>query len=157
MTVGDRIRKARKAKGYTQEELAKLLGVSFAMIGQYERGERNPKIETLQRIADALGVGIGVLMYGTDSTFTDLDGVKYSGKIIPQSEIDNDDVFEYRISKLDNPDGFRIENSKGQSFDELLESGSTDEARKLLENLEDVVKTLLMQVDNKDETGEDEQ
>lgn len=66
MTIGDHIKKARKSKGLTQEELAKLLGVTFAMIGQYERGERNPKKETIQRIADALNVNVGELIYGAD-------------------------------------------------------------------------------------------
>ena len=91
VTVGERIKKARKAKGLTQEELAKSLGVSFAMIGQYERGERNPKYETLQRIADALNVNIGVLLYGEHSTTIDSDGVRYSSKYIPQLEIDEDE------------------------------------------------------------------
>lgn len=96
MTVGERIRKARKAKGLTQEELAKSLGVSFAMIGQYERGERNPKLDTLQRIADALDVNVGLLLYGENSTTIDSDGVRYSGKYIPQSEIDEDEEGIYK-------------------------------------------------------------
>ena len=42
----------------SQKDLAAKIGVSFAQISQYERGDRNPKIETLMRIADALGLDI---------------------------------------------------------------------------------------------------
>ena len=66
VTLGERIKDARKKKGLTQDDLAKMLGITFAMIGQYERGERNPKRETLQRIADALGVNIGELFGQSD-------------------------------------------------------------------------------------------
>lgn len=54
--IGDNIKKFRKEKNLKQEELGLLLGVSAAMISQWERGERNPKEDTLQKIADALGV-----------------------------------------------------------------------------------------------------
>jgi transcriptional regulator with XRE-family HTH domain len=62
MTVAERIKKARKAAGVTQKELGKRMGVSDASIAQYESGERNPKYDTLQRIADALGVKVGDLL-----------------------------------------------------------------------------------------------
>jgi len=54
MTVGERIKQARKEKGLTQKQLGELLGVTQATIQQYETG--NPKPETLKRIAKALGV-----------------------------------------------------------------------------------------------------
>ncbi|WP_349674364.1 helix-turn-helix transcriptional regulator [Lacrimispora sp.] len=54
--IGDNIRKFRKEKNLTQKELGDLLDMSEVMIGQYERGDRNPKIDTLRRIAKALSV-----------------------------------------------------------------------------------------------------
>ena len=56
MTTGQRIRAARKGKGMTQAELAEKLNVPFQSVSQWERGLRNPKPETLQRIASALEV-----------------------------------------------------------------------------------------------------
>lgn len=56
MTTGQRIKKFRKKIGMTQEELGAILGVSGSMIAQYETDKRNPKYETLKRIAAALGV-----------------------------------------------------------------------------------------------------
>lgn len=56
MTTGERIKLARKGKNMSQKELAEKIGVSASMIGQYENGLRNPKVDTIQRIACALGM-----------------------------------------------------------------------------------------------------
>ena len=56
MNTGDWIRNARKSKNLTQTELAKRLGVTQSLIGQYERGIREPKMETLKKISAALGI-----------------------------------------------------------------------------------------------------
>lgn len=58
MTIGERLRTLRKAAGLTQKELGQKLGVSASMIGQYETNLRNPKFETLQKIAAVLNVNI---------------------------------------------------------------------------------------------------
>lgn len=55
MTAGQRIKAARKKAGLTQKELGLRLGVSFQSVAQWENDLRNPKYETLQRIAAALG------------------------------------------------------------------------------------------------------
>ena len=62
MTVGERIRKARKDAGLTQNQLAARLSISYVNISQLERGDRNPGVETLQRIADALDIPVGELL-----------------------------------------------------------------------------------------------
>lgn len=58
MTIGENIRKIRKEKKLTQSELAQKIGISYQQIGQYETGKRKPKIETIDKIATALGVKI---------------------------------------------------------------------------------------------------
>lgn len=65
-TVGENIKRIRKAKGLTQKELGKKLGISQAEIAQRETGRRNPKIETVQKIADALQVPVSEI-YGWDN------------------------------------------------------------------------------------------
>lgn len=62
MTIGERIKQARKNAGLTQEDLARILGVKYQMIGQYENGKRKPKIETLYKIAHALDVSVTELV-----------------------------------------------------------------------------------------------
>ena len=56
MTIGQRIRAVRKQIGLTQKELAQKMGLSFQSVAQWENDLRNPKPETLRRIAAALGV-----------------------------------------------------------------------------------------------------
>lgn len=58
MASGEVIRKFRQKKNMTQKELGNALGVSAQMIAQYETGKRNPKFETLAKIAMALNVSI---------------------------------------------------------------------------------------------------
>lgn len=42
----------RKSSGLTQQELADRLGISRSAIGNYEKGIREPDLETLEKIAD---------------------------------------------------------------------------------------------------------
>ena len=57
MDMGTRIRDARLAKGMTQEELGKLVGVQKSAIAKYEKGRViNIKRSTLQKIASALNM-----------------------------------------------------------------------------------------------------
>jgi Zn-dependent peptidase ImmA (M78 family)/DNA-binding XRE family transcriptional regulator len=53
--IGSRIRQAREAIGYSQEELGRQLGYSAAAISYFETGVRKIKIDDLHRIARALG------------------------------------------------------------------------------------------------------
>jgi DNA-binding XRE family transcriptional regulator len=50
------IKEAREKAGLTQTEVAERLGVSQPAYKYWETGERNPKQETLERIAKAIGV-----------------------------------------------------------------------------------------------------
>lgn len=56
MQTGDLIKKARISAGMTQAELAERLGITPQAVSQYERGIKNPKLETVKRISEALGV-----------------------------------------------------------------------------------------------------
>lgn len=56
MTVGERIKQARKLKGLTQKQLGELSETSEITVRQYELGKRQPRLEQLQRIAAALGM-----------------------------------------------------------------------------------------------------
>lgn len=56
MTLAEKIKRIREKKGMTQKEVASLMGISQQAYGQYESGGRVPKLETVTRIAEALGV-----------------------------------------------------------------------------------------------------
>lgn len=96
MSEGERILYFRTKQKKSRRELSGLSGVSESAIKQYETGKRQPKTEQLKRIADALGVNVGVLLYGENFMTIDSDGVKYYGPYIPKDGIDKDDIFEYK-------------------------------------------------------------
>lgn len=56
--IGEQIQILRKRRGYTQESLAEIVGVSVTHVGHIEQGRRKPRIDLLRKIADALGVRV---------------------------------------------------------------------------------------------------
>lgn len=60
--IGSNLAQLRRQKGLTLDKLADLSGVSKAMIGQIERGESNPTVNTLWKIAAGLHVAFGKLI-----------------------------------------------------------------------------------------------
>lgn len=58
MDLGNNIKKYRKEAGLTQKELAEILDVAVGTIQQYELNKRQPRLEMINRIAGALGIGI---------------------------------------------------------------------------------------------------
>lgn len=62
MNIGERIKDYRKKAGLSQKELGKKLNVSQQHIAQYENGKRTPKLDTIQKIADALSIPINAFL-----------------------------------------------------------------------------------------------
>lgn len=65
-TFGWRLKVLRTYKGLTQEELAEMLGVTRYQIYNYESANREPKFETVIKIADIFNVSIDYLLRGRD-------------------------------------------------------------------------------------------
>jgi transcriptional regulator with XRE-family HTH domain len=53
---GRRICAFRKLKGFTQEGLARKLGISVSVLGEIERGSRLPSEDFLEKVAEILGI-----------------------------------------------------------------------------------------------------
>lgn len=64
--TGKRIRVLREAKGWSQEQLAIEAGVDNSHLGKLERGEGNPTMKLVFRIAVALTVEVQDLLYSGD-------------------------------------------------------------------------------------------
>ena len=62
MSVNEKIRLIRETKGFTQEQVAEKLGVSPSAYGDVERGENDPKLSKLEKIAEILGVQLSELV-----------------------------------------------------------------------------------------------
>ena len=63
---GRAVREQRDAVGISQEELASRSGMHRTYIGGIERGERNPSLTNIARLADALEIGLAELVEGLD-------------------------------------------------------------------------------------------
>ena len=61
MKTGEIIRTIRKEQGLSQIELAQKAGIAVNSVRLYESGKREPKIGSLRRIAQALGVDVYAL------------------------------------------------------------------------------------------------
>lgn len=84
--IGQRLRNERVKLGLSQEKLAEMAGCHPTYIGQIERGEKNPTIESLEKISNALEISLSQL-------FEKLGGNKSNGKDIAL------DCYEFISSK----------------------------------------------------------
>lgn len=78
------LKRERKRMGRTQAEMAELLGLSRSAYSLYESGKRAPKIETFQKITDALNISMDELI-----------GYEYQRKVTIDNggiDIDSDNV-----------------------------------------------------------------
>lgn len=67
--LGDRIRSAREARGWTQPDLGKAVGVSKSAVSQWEKGAvQNLKLGNLFAVADVLGKDVTELVFGDTPT-----------------------------------------------------------------------------------------
>jgi transcriptional regulator with XRE-family HTH domain len=60
--VGVRLRKARKAKGLSQEDVADAANMDRSYVSGLERGEFNVSLLALAKLARAVGVRLSVLL-----------------------------------------------------------------------------------------------
>jgi len=58
--IGNKIRKAREEARLTQLEVANTSGINVTYYAQIERGEVNPSIDKVQRIAKTLNITIDI-------------------------------------------------------------------------------------------------
>ena len=63
-TIGYQIQSLRKSKGYTQNQLGDMVGVSFQAVSKWERGETLPDIATFAILAEVLDTTIDNLLHG---------------------------------------------------------------------------------------------
>ena len=61
--MGEKVRERREKKGWTQEKLAELAGLTPTYLGSIERGEVNVSVGKLCGIAEALGVEVWELFF----------------------------------------------------------------------------------------------
>lgn len=132
MTLGDSLKKARLEKGLTQKQLGDLCGMADSAIRRYENSTAKPKVATLRRITDALGLKLYDLgnileFYSIDDLKEDLAPAK------PKIEIT-------WSSKMPESMGEHYKKLLVAAYDNLSDSGKSD-APKLLQAYSDLNNT----------------
>ncbi|MCO4476593.1 helix-turn-helix transcriptional regulator [Streptococcus salivarius] len=90
----DNIKKARLNVGLTQSEVAEKLGVAQAQYARWENGGRNPKDETVEKLAEIFGTSFEILK-GRD------DGLEEIVSLLREYELTEEDKQEI-ITFLEN-------------------------------------------------------
>ena len=73
MSVNEKIKLVRQAKGLTQEAVAEKLGMSVTTYGDIERGDKDLKLSKLQDIADALDIKASELLDLNDKSILNIN------------------------------------------------------------------------------------
>jgi transcriptional regulator with XRE-family HTH domain len=67
LQLGERVRRLREARGWSQERFAHEGGLGRSFAGAIERGEKDVRLSTLLKVARTLGVSLAQLLKGIDS------------------------------------------------------------------------------------------
>lgn len=87
--IGDKIATARKKLNLSQAELAKQVSISPQAVGKWERGESMPDINTLNRLAEILGVDLNYFsgnVQAVNTESTALEKNKYPSNNLSKSQ-----------------------------------------------------------------------
>jgi transcriptional regulator with XRE-family HTH domain len=87
-SLGKRIATLREEKGYSQAELAKFLSLSQSAIAMYEKDNRNPDPEIINRIASFFDVSTDYLLGRTDER-------RPAEKVIEEAISDDAELLEF--------------------------------------------------------------
>lgn len=79
--IGEMIRTRRESRGMTQAQLADAAGISASAIGMYERGDRRPKKDIIEALADVFNVPKWAILYREDEVRP------IANNLIPMSEM----------------------------------------------------------------------
>jgi transcriptional regulator with XRE-family HTH domain len=62
MKIGQRLRKLRTSRGWSQDKLARHSGVTSMTVQRTELGQTTPQLPTIEKLAAALGVAVQALL-----------------------------------------------------------------------------------------------
>jgi transcriptional regulator with XRE-family HTH domain len=83
-SIGQRLARIRKERGFTQIELAEKIGIIQSLVSSYENDVLKLKVEMALRFARALDVGVEELI---DAKKASKSGVKPSRKVLRRLEL----------------------------------------------------------------------
>lgn len=73
MNIGQRLKTARKNRNMTLDDAAEVTGVSKAMLGQIERGQSVPSVNTLWKISTGMKAPFSAFLQAQEMNYTIVD------------------------------------------------------------------------------------
>ena len=129
MSIGKKIKEARKKKGMTQVQLSDAARISRSYLGDLEGDRYNPSVDTLQKIAAVLGTTSGVLL--GEANLAELVAVTTGNKVVM-------DYFEWERSKKPNDTYFTFPEDERRLLD-LYRDLNAEGQEKLVDYADDLV------------------
>ena len=130
MFNNEKLKECRKQAGYTQLDMAKIIGVARTTYAEYEQGKIQPPLDKVQKILQALPMLRGELVEGVDDILIHDDQITLIQAKNMREPISNDaQVIREVLKVLDDIDTI-VKDSPLRSIDEELILALTDNIRK---------------------------
>ena len=130
MFNNEKLKECRKQAGYTQLDMAKLIGVARTTYAEYEQGKIQPPLDKVQKILQALPILKGELVQGVDDILIHDNQVTLIQAKKMREPISNDaQVIREVLKYLDDIDTI-VKDSPLRTIDEELILALTDNIRK---------------------------
>ncbi len=95
--IGQRIRNYRHEKGLSQEKLAEMSGCHPTYIGQVERGEKNATLESIEKIASAMGISLSKLFEKMGENNSDSIPMKCYELVASKSKTEQEHLYKMLV------------------------------------------------------------
>ena len=130
MFNNEKLKECRKQAGYTQLDMARLIGVARTTYAEYEQGKIQPPIDKVQKILRSLPMLRGELVEGVDDILIHDDQITLMQAKNMREPISNEaQVIREVLKVLDDIDTI-VKDSPLRSIDEELILSLTDNIRK---------------------------
>lgn len=104
MHTGEKIKRMREIKGFTQKQIADFIGTTVNNYGRIERGEIDVTVDRLEKISKKLEVGIEDILKLDEGFNVVINNSKdfYVGKTINMNSLDERlDILERKIKEIE--------------------------------------------------------
>ena len=130
MFNNEKLKECRKQAGYTQLDMAMIIGVARTTYAEYEQGKIQPPLDKVQKILQALPILRGELVEGVDDILINDDQITLiQAKNMREYTISEAQTIREVLKVLDDIDTI-VKDSPLRSIDEELILSLTDNIRK---------------------------
>ena len=70
MDIAERLQELRKRAGYSQEQVAEMLGISRQAISKWESGQGNPEIDNVVKLTEIYNVSADYILLGRENNIS---------------------------------------------------------------------------------------